>query len=83
MNDRIFPCRDCEVAFYSAEDFVSHISRCVPVASTGVLLQNAATLLRRWVHQGQRRFVHNSGVKLTHQTEDWLNLNGLLGSVLK
>lgn len=82
-QDATFPCKDCEQDFSTAKAFVAHVASCVPVADRDALLRDAVALVRRWVYQGQRRFTHKSGVKLTHQTEEWLKANGLQGGILR
>jgi len=85
MNDHIFPCKDCEQVFTTAKAFVDHIIACAAVENADLLLQNAVMFLRRWSYQGQRRFTHISGVKLTQkltqQTNDWLKANNLQGNI--
>jgi hypothetical protein len=78
MNDHVFPCKDCEVVYRTAEAFVDHVDSCVPVASGSILLHEAIKLLREWVKTNDNTPLELSigdftrlG-KLGQKTKDWL-----------
>lgn len=83
MNDHVFPCKDCQRAFRSAEAFVDHIPTCVPVESMSVLLQQAATLLRQWVKVNGDTPINlslkdfNRLKNLSDKTKNWLGTSDL------
>ena len=47
-----FTCKDCEIGFPSAKEFVDHVSSCIPRPKVDV--QNAAVLLRALVYSAHR-----------------------------
>lgn len=77
MNrEALYPCKDCDTAYFTAEDFSNHIPDCgkfedLPkLPSVHEVLGEAIMLLRRWTRlPGQR----NS--KLNHDTSEWLDFN--------
>lgn len=91
MNDHSVTCKDCDVRFATAKEFVNHLDSCEnnynPTASLHT--QNAAKFLRAWVKCSNELIEHlEEGCKMRRPLEKlkkdtfaWLKINKLQGDL--
>lgn len=91
MNDHSVTCKDCDITFATAKDFVYHLDSCEnnynPTASLHT--QNAAKFLRAWVKNARELIgclekmskTRRSLKKLEKDTFAWLKINKLQGDL--
>jgi len=78
VNNKVFPCKDCDIEFSTAAGFSAHIPGCAPPAlPKPEQLAEAAKLLLQWANECPRGY--SRGARLAKRTLGFLKDNNLYG----